>query len=298
MKKLSLYLGISLATIAQSQAQNYYPATGNVGFGTINPDYPLHIRAGSAVIKLDAVDSAGHGGIRGRNNTWILGYTGVAGSEELSLGTRDLTGARTVIFAAGGVERMKLLANGNFGIGLSNAAARLHIVNGQQQLMFATGTCTSGYTLSVGVNDDGINFSNNSTVRGFKFKNGNGTLLDISAGGAVGIGAQPQTGYKLAVNGDALFTKVQVKAYANWPDYVFDDAYELPSLQTLEKYIQAHKHLPDVPSAAEVAAGGIDLAEMNAKLLQKVEELTLYLIEQNKKLELQQREIDQLKQKL
>ena len=107
-------------------------------------------------------------------------------------------------------------------------------------------------------------------------------LLLVKANGSVGIGTQDTKGYKLAVNGSAIFTKVKVEAYSGWPDYVFEHNYQLPSLMEVEKYILEHKHLPDVPSAVEVKREGQDLGEMNKKLLQKIEELTLYLIDLKK----------------
>lgn len=73
-----------------------------------------------------------------------------------------------------------------------------------------------------------------------------------------------------------------------WSDFVFDDNYRLPSLKEVEQYISQHRHLPDIPSAKEVEQEGIDLGQMNAKLLQKVEELTLYVIDL-------QKQIDELK---
>ena len=73
-----------------------------------------------------------------------------------------------------------------------------------------------------------------------------------------------------------------------WSDFVFDDGYRLPTLAELEQYVKAHRHLPDIPSAAEVEQEGVDLGQMNALLLQKVEELTLYVIDL-------QKQIDELK---
>ena len=74
-----------------------------------------------------------------------------------------------------------------------------------------------------------------------------------------------------------------------WSDFVFDEGYRLPGLMELEGYIRANRHLPDVPSAAEVENNGVDLGQMNARLLQKIEELTLYVIDL-------QKQIDELKQ--
>jgi hypothetical protein len=101
--------------------------------------------------------------------------------------------------------------------------------------------------------------------------------------------------YSLAVNGSAIFTKAVVKLNAAWPDYVFKSTYKLPSLNELEKYLQNNQHLPEVPSATEVEKNGIDLGSNQAILLKKVEELTLYIIGQQKQMEIQQKQIDELK---
>lgn len=108
-------------------------------------------------------------------------------------------------------------------------------------------------------------------------------LMMVKADGSIGIGTIDTKGYKLAVNGSAIFTKVKVKSYSAWPDFVFHEDYRLQPLPQLEQFIKTNKHLPEMPSAEEVEKEGQDLAEINRKLLQKVEELTLYIIAQNKK---------------
>lgn len=101
--------------------------------------------------------------------------------------------------------------------------------------------------------------------------------------GNVGIGtATPSE--KLSVNGNIGAREVKVET-TNWPDYVFDDDYALMPLSELEAYIKANKHLPGIPSAKEAEADGIGLAEMNRKLLEKVEELTRYVIDLHKSIE-------------
>lgn len=298
MTRPSLYLILALIlSCMKLKAQNTYPwpNTGNIGIGTTSPTYSLHLKGNDPALMLESTSTLiKSSAIRGNGATWIIGTVGEPGVEDIRIGTMG-GGSRTLSLFTGGLERMRIQSNGAVGIGLSNPAAILHVKTGAQNILFGTGSCISSYSLSLGVNDDGVNISNNSIVRGFRFKNGNGLLMDISPGGSVGVGAPAETGYKFSVNGDALFTKVKVKTYANWPDFVFEEKYALPTLYAVEKYLETHKCLPGIPSAAEVAAGGLDLAEMNAKLLQKVEELTLYLIEQNKKLELQQRQIDSLK---
>jgi hypothetical protein len=106
--------------------------------------------------------------------------------------------------------------------------------------------------------------------------------------GTIGIGTNDPKGNALAVNGTGIFTKLKVKPIANWPDYVFRKDFRLPGLPELERYIREHQHLPGIASEQEMKTGdGVDVGEQEAALLKKVEELTLYLIEQNKTLEAQ-----------
>ncbi|WP_214228803.1 tail fiber protein [Pedobacter sp. B4-66] len=109
----------------------------------------------------------------------------------------------------------------------------------------------------------------------------------INKDGDVGIGTTTPNA-KLAVNGKIRAQEIKVET-ANWPDYVFAKGYQLPSLQETEQYIRDKGHLPGIPSAEEVKANGVDLGEMNAKLLKKIEELTLHLIELEKKNERQEK---------
>ncbi|MEL6558803.1 MAG: hypothetical protein AAFQ94_11510 [Bacteroidota bacterium] len=95
----------------------------------------------------------------------------------------------------------------------------------------------------------------------------------------------------LEVDGKVRAEEVKVEVI-NWSDFVFYPDYQLRSLSEVEKFIDDNQHLPDIPSEQEVLENGIELSKMNAKLLQKIEELTLYLIEQNKKIEELERKIE------
>lgn len=136
-------------------------------------------------------------------------------------------------------------------------------------------TAVDDYVNSRGINVDGGVYAYREAINYFA--------------GNVGIGtAKPSE--KLSVNGNIVARKVTV-TNNGWADFVFDNDYQLRSLQQVEKYIQQHKHLPDVPSAKNVLQNGLDLGSSQAVLLQKIEELTLYSIQQDK-------EITQLKAQL
>jgi len=108
----------------------------------------------------------------------------------------------------------------------------------------------------------------------------------------LGIGTtNPQT--ELAVNG--IITSKEVRVTTDgWSDFVFQQNYQLPSIDDVASYISKHKHLPDIPSANEIKKDGLPIAEMLSKQMQKIEELTLYLIEQNKEIQRLKQEIDPL----
>ncbi|HEY8958805.1 hypothetical protein [Chitinophaga sp.] len=118
--------------------------------------------------------------------------------------------------------------------------------------------------------------------------------MTILNNGSVGIGTSATGTNKLAVEGTIAARRVKVTQSNPWPDYVFHETYQLPLLNDVAAFVAEHKHLPGIPGAADIAKEGQDLGEMNRKLLEKVEELTLYLIQQQKKNEEQQAQIDML----
>jgi hypothetical protein len=122
--------------------------------------------------------------------------------------------------------------------------------------------------------------------------------MRIDAEGAVLIGASAGHGNKLAVGGKIIAEEVTVKLQSAWPDYVFNRNYALRSLPEVASFININNHLPDMPSAEEVKTNGVALGDMNAKLLQKIEELTLYMIEQNKIVNALQHQVNTLQDSL
>lgn len=178
--------------------------------------------------------------------------------------------------------------NGFVGIGTNSPQAKLHVAgnvqlsgnyDGTNNVQFVTGG-GAGNTWELYPQQTGFGIYNRNT---------GAWPLFITNDNNVGIGNHfPVSGEKLAVNGKIRAHEIKVET-SNWPDYVFAKDYLLPSLQETEKHIKEKGHLPGIPSAEEVKANGIDLGEMNAKLLQKIEELTLHLIEKDKQLDEQKK---------
>ncbi|WP_454880749.1 hypothetical protein [Sphingobacterium detergens] len=102
----------------------------------------------------------------------------------------------------------------------------------------------------------------------------------------------------LSVNGKILAQEVKIKTDISVPDYVFDPSYKLPTLSSIEEYVKKHRHLPEIPSASDIEKDGVNLTEMSFSLLKKVEELTLHLIEKEKKIESQEERLESLEKQI
>lgn len=164
------------------------------------------------------------------------------------------------------------------------------------------GSSTGGGTFSYGVWGIASGYAGtNIGVYGYA---SNGTtnwagyfLGDAYISSDLRVGTTTQaTGYSLSVNGKIACEEVLVEDMTSWPDYVFSEGYNLMSLEEIEEQINQRKHLPGIPSAQEIEENGLLLGDMQKKLLEKVEELTLHLIQQNKKIAELEAEINKLKQ--
>ena len=109
----------------------------------------------------------------------------------------------------------------------------------------------------------------------------NGERIFLTGNTGIGTINVPND-FMLAVNGKIRAKEIKVET--GWSDFVFEDDYDLPTLDEVEKYIKTHRHLPEIPSAKEVEENGVELGKMDSKLLQKIEELTLYIIDQEKRI--------------
>ena len=202
---------------------------------------------------------------------------------------------------------------GNVGIGTSNPDPNsgLHMYQNRYTL-YGPNTSWGAY-LQVGGNGRTTEYASVAATNGNlhldsqeshniylnHYSKGN-TFLNTQSGN-VGIGtSNPDPNHKLEVNGTIKANILKSNAHT-WPDFVFENNYELPSLKNVEKHIKLKGHLRGIPSTSEIQKNGINLGEMDAKLLQKIEELTLYTIEQEKKidaLEKQNSKIEQQQKKI
>jgi hypothetical protein len=239
-------------------------ASGNVGIGTTTPTKKLHIK-GDVLIE-------------GGGNTLTLAPANF--TTYTAEGLFDVKVKPSLISDNPGGNRNIILGYRDFGSGeyYPRIGFRSNTVSN-----WSLGASNAAGDFSIGLN----NVSSSD-------------YLTILKNGQVGIGTLIVPGtHKLAVGGSIIAEEVLIKLKTAWPDFVFAKNYNLKPLAEVEQFVKANNHLPEIPSAKEVEAkGGQELGEMNRLLLKKVEELTLYLIDQNKKLENQQKEIDALKVKV
>ncbi|WP_268225624.1 hypothetical protein [Sinomicrobium oceani] len=190
-------------------------------------------------------------------------------------------------------------ASGNVGIGTLNPETVLEVKSsdfivskfrrlggvGGTALQIENASGTGAWNLGVG---DNTHFSI------WKASGGFGELFILKQTGELGVGADPGS-WKLAVNGKIRAKEIKVET--GWSDFVFEESYHLPTLEEVEQHIKEKGHLKDIPSAKQVKENGIFLGEMDAKLLQKIEELMLYTLQQQKEIEILRQEIRKLQEK-
>ncbi|MFL9485706.1 hypothetical protein ACI6Q2_23185 [Chitinophagaceae bacterium LWZ2-11] len=305
MKK---YLGmIFVFASVNGFSQNTLPTSGNVGIGTTTPyswfggSSLLQIQGTRPTLRLAPNYDGGLATIHFKgsfsegtphsNDEFHLNYVSSSTNPSLTVGA----------YYNGVKNALSILGNGNVGIGMTNPQTPLDVTgaitirysdaSGGSLLSFASGGSSATFIQeNWGLNLGGtsiqpVKIYNSSLLVGYG-SGGN----DIGTGNLfvqnnVGIGTTTPGSYKLAVEGKIGARKIVVTQAPNWPDYVFDSSYTLTPLAQIEQFIKDNKHLPDVPSAKEVAEKGLDVGDNQAVLLKKIEELTLYMIQQNKTIE-------------
>ena len=295
---------------------------GNVGIGTFTPAQALDVEK-NADYQLRLGNTGGLGYNIGRNGT--TGYLTFYGDQSTHTG-----------YTFGGVDgtRMTIDASGNMGIGTTSPGAKLDVAGNARVTndftVSGSGTDIGGSINILNTSKTGTGQASRWTMYNMSGTYGNSlqfwaydnigctsggmcasrlTLMDngnIIASGKIGIGlsdaatklAASPSDELLTVNGTIHATEVKVDLTGSLADFVFHPSYKLMPLNQVEQYVKTNSHLPEIPSAAEVSKNGLSMGEMQNKLLQKVEELTLYVIEQEKTNEQQSAKIEELEKKL
>lgn len=278
--------------------------TGDFGLGTTSPNARLDVD-GDAVVN-ETLDVNGVTRVNDATSstgpaTGALQVTGGAGiGENLHAGNNisagnDLSAGNNLDVSNDGV------INGTLGVGTATPSAQLEVdgdavitetldVNGVTSITDATG--------STGLTDGALVVAGGAAV-GENLNIGND--LDVANNGVVngtlGVGTDDiPAGYQMAVDGNVICEEVRVQLSGDWPDYVFAKDYPLPTLPEVEQQIAEQGHLPASPSAQEVAANGLKLSQMVTTQQKQIEELFLYMIELNKKIERLEKENQALKE--
>ena len=252
---------------------------GNVGIGTLSPTTDLHVVG-------DAIFQRGDGGSNhlnlSSNSSGVFITSDDPGTNQKNLYIRaSPVGSsgqnRGIYFQAGKYNdnfktRMVVTGSGEVGIGTISPTHLLHVAgsskwSGNASSYTEVNSGSSGQYIKQVANDGA---TTSWFIRGYALDN---VQAEFNNGG-------------INVNGTIKAKEVNITA-TGWPDYVFRPEYKLMPLTEVERYIQKHGYLPNIPSEAEVIEKGINVGEVNARLLEKIEELTLYMIEQHRELQSQ-----------
>jgi len=294
---------------------------GNLGIGTTTPKEKLevngNIRGNEAHGALSIKTDFGYIMMGPVNSSWAHFITDMPKfifNKPIYAATGEISSYQGINLSLQtyGQTRMTILNNnGNVGIGTITPQAPLHVKASIPAGSFRISPSADNAESSMGFFSDAAGISTSTAwVMGNscwgntgKFIIGNqtagGPIFSVQQDGNVGIGiGKANAVYKLEVKGTIHANEVIVDMNVPFADYVFNSNYKLMPLDQVEQYVNTNNHLPEMPSAAEVSKNGVKMGELQNKLLQKVEELTLYMIDQQKTINEQSAKIEELEKKL
>jgi hypothetical protein len=181
--------------------------------------------------------------------------------------------------------------SGNVGVSVLHPDVKLHVSDGTDVGNASGGFLQLGSStgLNIGFDNNEIQARNNGVVSRLVLQNGGGALQ-------IGSAVTPQ-GYAVSINGKVICEELKIQGSSNWPDYVFANDYSLQSFDDLRRFIKANKHLPNIPTAAAIEKNGIEVGDMQKRLMEKIEELTLYVLQLEEQNRTIQKQIETLKKK-
>ncbi|HEY9260197.1 hypothetical protein [Chitinophaga sp.] len=317
--------------VSETRAQNNF--TGPVGIGTTTPSALLHVNAGNIKLTNPPAYPWGINLDVDFPDSWTREISISQGGtgKMFSFGVLAVGKALTYGYIGGNTNAaspylapwMTFKPNGYVGIGTLTPSTRLTIETGDStesnfvklenkavaNSLIYLGSASNSHSVNtfrmaaVFESYRNLHISAANATSNIFFETGRvdgvaPVRMVINNVGNVGIGTTTPGPYKLAVEGTIGARRMKVTQVTPWADFVFAADYKLPTIQEVEDFINMHQHLPEIPSAAEVVKDGIDLGEMNQKLLQKIEEQMLYIIEMNKKINVLTNEVKDLKEKV
>jgi len=301
----------SSGTVVNSGIYQNGGSGGNFGIGTSAPARKLHMESGGVNdgIQVNQSGNTAAGLYLFHTNTsqggmWSLfSYGPGNGQPSNGFGIFDYHAGTDRLFVQGGTAGSH--ANlGNVGIATTNPTERLQIDGGNLLVRGANNWTAIGNTAALYLGDN-TNFIRANKLGRIDFGLAGNYAMSICPGNPypkvlIGnpsiVNINTGTNYGLYVEHGILTSRVRVSVVnsGTWADYVFAPGYQLRPLKEVESFIAANHHLPEVPSACEVEENGVDVMEMQITLLKKVEELTLYMIQQQKTIEQQNKRIAEL----
>ncbi|KZS40289.1 hypothetical protein AWE51_04860 [Aquimarina aggregata] len=278
----------------------YIKSNGNIGIGTINPKGKLHVNG----------DTYTSGKLYVDNNTYVKGNVSLFANEgENQSGTaylqaKDKSGNSNIGFqfrtqkAGNFINTLKINPNGNVGIGTTEPTEKLEIqgnikISDGNNILLQKGTLSDQEGLYL-IGDRDNTSENEDIIFGF---DGNSResiqeKMRLTDEGYLGIGTNVPT-EKLEVLGKIKASSF-VTSLQSFPDYVFEKDYKLQPLIEVKKYVEAHHHLPGMPSENNVLKNGLDIKDISVKSVEKIEELFLYVIQQQEIIQNLKQRIEQL----
>lgn len=228
------------------------------------------------------------------NNSGILNFksSGVdkvfvqLSGDDLRVGTFSGNSTGGFIVRTNGANRMVVNNLGNVGIGTTTPGSTLHV---QGRGLFRG----AGEVITVdGTSNPNIGFYNNGTFKSFISQTPTNLVIGVNGGAlqldatqiAIGAVIPAASGYKLTVTGKVICEELKVQLQGAWPDYVFQEKYNLMPMDELRNFINSNNHLPNIPAAAAIEKNGMEVGEMQRKMMEKIEELTLYILQLEEKI--------------
>lgn len=257
---------------------------GQVGIGTISPASVLTINGADPILQM-------------RNAEVDKGFVQLVGND-IRVGTNVSNTLGNCILRTKGQDRLVVNSSGEMGLNM------------------VPDEFASSFSIAEDEDDQtGIGLYHGGTRRATWSATDNGSTISVANGqlSLYRIGSNPfilhtdgnfsmggyvaESGYRLTVYGKILCTDVTALPYEDWPDYVFGKDYRLRPLSEVKKFIEQNSHLPGIPSASQIKKEGIQLGDMSSRLMEKVEELTLYILQQQEQIDEMKKELQARKEK-